>query len=149
MRNRNKDGTFKKIHGEAGTRTWCNWNQMKQRCFSPNNSSYFKYGARGISVCKKWLSYQGFLADMGHSPRGMTLERINNSGNYWKGNCKWATPKEQANNRRSNRLITFENITMTLAQWSEKLGIKSYTLRRRIVDGWSIKEALYKPVKQK
>lgn len=79
------------------------WNAMKQRCFDKNYPPYERYGGRGITVCKRWLVFQNFLDDMGHKPEGLSIDRKNNDGNYCKSNCRWATPKEQADNRRKRR----------------------------------------------
>lgn len=73
---------------------------MKQRCLNPNDAAYRWYGGRGITVCDRWLKFENFFADLGVRPDGLSLERINNNGNYEPGNCVWATPKTQAANRR-------------------------------------------------
>jgi len=125
-------------HGQTGTRTYIAWVNMKSRCFNPN-TIYFKwYGGRGITVCERWLDFQNFFEDMGHCPDGMTLDRIDNNGNYTPENCRWATHKTQHNNRRRNRHITADGRTQTLQQWCDELGLSSHCLRDRLKRGESI-----------
>ena len=88
-----------------GTRTYSAWKAMRQRCSNPKHEKFRYYGGRGISVCARWESFTNFLSDMGECPPGLTIERINNDGNYEPGNCKWASMKEQRNNQRPKRMM--------------------------------------------
>jgi hypothetical protein len=92
---RSKDSSIKSTYGT--------WRSMKQRCYNSKDIGYYRYGNRGIVVCNRWLiSFENFLADMGPRPRDMTLDRYPDpSGNYEPSNCRWATAKQQANNRRA------------------------------------------------
>jgi hypothetical protein len=87
-------------HGDARTPTYISWSSMKQRCENPKAPDYPRYGGRGITFCDQWRSYEVFRSDMGLRPEGLTLDRIENNGNYGPTNCQWATPKQQAKNRR-------------------------------------------------
>lgn len=79
------------------------WVQMLQRCDNAKNCNYRYYGARGITVCERWRSFENFIADMGERPHGMTLDRVDNNGNYEPANCRWATRAQQTANRRTTR----------------------------------------------
>lgn len=102
------------------------WDGMKKRCYSPTNRAYKYYGGRGIKVCDRWLnSFENFLADMGNKPTPEhTLERIRVNGNYTPSNCRWATMKEQGNNKRNTVRITFKGQTKTASEWAEEFGCK-------------------------
>lgn len=134
-------------HGHAARRTmgleYRVWIEMKQRCYNPKANRYYTHGARGIRVCKRWLhSFENFLADMGPKPRGLSLERRNNSGHYEPGNCYWATRKQQGRNKRNNRMLTAHGKSLCASEWAELTGVPSSTIRARLKRGWSAEEAI-------
>jgi len=128
-------------HDMSGTPNYKSWAAMLGRCTNPRDAGYKNYGGRGISVAPEWSSFEQFLADMGERPEGTSLERRDNSEGYCKDNCQWATPKQQARNRRSNINITWKGETKTLTEWCEILEKPYMTVRARIVKGWSIDRA--------
>lgn len=127
-------------HGMWKTRTFRIYNGAKFRCENQQGASWHKYGARGIKFL--WTSFSEFYKEMGDVPKGKTLDRINNDGNYEPGNCRWATPKEQARNRRSNHVICRESECRTLTEWSEITGIHTDTIKKRIDRGLTVEKAL-------
>lgn len=148
MRARFTGNDFRKTHGKTKTPEFAVWNGMISRCTNPNHRAYASYGGRGISVCDRWLdSFQSFLDDMG-SANGLTLERIDNDGDYTPENCRWATYKEQAYNRRSNRYITVDGVEKTITEWATDLGTTDPAIRNRLSLGWTEREAVLTPVKQ-
>ena len=133
-------------HGEAGTRLFYILVNMKERCFNPNSNAYKNYGERGIVVCQEWMhSYECFRdweLKNGYSD-DLTIDRIDVNGNYEPTNCRWATNKEQCNNKRNNQLITYNGETHNTAEWSDILGIKKQTLQSRIDRGYPIEDILF------
>ncbi len=120
----------------AKTPTYTCWRHMRDRCQNPKRHDYPNYGGRGIKVCERWADFINFFDDMGTRPRGMTIERIDNGGNYEPGNCRWATATEQARNRRTNVLLTIGGITMPIVSWAEKTGVPRKCIEQRIRRGF-------------
>lgn len=132
-------------HNMSRTSTHLAWQAMLYRCTNPNSDCFHNYGGRGISVCDRWKSFANFFDDMGVCPPQRSIDRINNDGNYEPGNCRWATIKEQSNNRRTNRFMLLDGRRMTVAQWAEEMGICRETLYQRLSKGWSDQMALKTP----
>ena len=134
----------KKHHNLSSSKAWRAWFDMRRRCSDPTRKSYSRYGGRGIVVCKRWESFEMFLEDMGFPPsQGHSLDRIDTNGNYDPGNCRWATRKEQANNKSDSRLISIDGITKTVSQWSELSLVKRNTISARLDRGWEPRQAVF------
>jgi hypothetical protein len=121
------------------------WRNMINRCHNKNVEAYKNYGARGIIVCDRWKDFSAFLLDMGEPALHMTLDRINNDDGYNKGNCRWATRKEQSNNTRQNRKITINGMTMNISQWAEHPNaVDASLISCRLGRGWDAEKAVFK-----
>lgn len=131
-------------HGQSDDPVYKVWHAMIERCRNSNHTEYRDYGGRGITICERWRnSFEAFLADMGSRPTGKSLDRYpNNDGNYEPGNCRWATPTEQANNRRNNRIIEHAGERLTVAEWAARLGCSKQCLLHRLKAGWSVERAI-------
>lgn len=124
--------------------TYSCYRDMRTRCENPNYREFHLYGGRGIAVCEHWRdSFENFLADMGPRPKGMTIERIDVNSGYSPQNCKWASIIAQANNKRSNVLITYQGRTQTIAQWVRELGIPEKRAYWRASRGWADEQVLF------
>lgn len=140
----------KRTHGYSKTPTYRSWCLMRSRCNNPNFPKYPRYGGRGIAVCERWERFENFLADMGPRPADTTLHRLDNDGDYSPGNCQWATTTDQARNKTTSRLLTFEGKTQSLADWADEKGINPFTLWNRIATyGWTVEAALTTPIQEK
>lgn len=120
------------------------WAEAKRRCLDDSRPAWKDYGGRGISMCEAWQnSFEEFFLHMGNCPKGKSLDRINNEGNYEPGNCRWATRSEQGNNTRRTRWIDFNGKTKTLSGWAEWLGVKIGVISYRLdIVGLSIEDAM-------
>jgi hypothetical protein len=140
-------------HLQSKTRLYKIWRHIKSRCYNPNLKEYKNYGERGISMCEEWYnnfkrffdwSYQNGYTDF------LTIDRINNNGNYEPSNCRWADYKTQANNRRNTDIIEYNGVSKPIMEWSEILNIPVATIRARLYSyKWSVDKALSTPVRQR
>lgn len=132
--------------GMCDSKSYPIWRSMLQRCRTKSSKSYKHYGGRGIMVCNRWKRFKNFLADMGEKPEGMSIDRINNDGNYEPANCRWATTKEQARNYRKNVKISMNGKTLCVTDWASILKIPEKRIFQRLSMGWSPKAALTHPI---
>lgn len=134
-------------HGEHANPLFKIWSGMMDRCYNKANKRYSSYGGRGIYVHEHWHNLKRFLSDMNPTyTKGLQLDRVDNDGPYSHENCRWATRVQQARNKRTNVVITFNGSTRCLSEWSEVTGIHIGTLWDRLnVRGWSIEQTLTTP----
>ena len=138
-------------HGMKYTRIYSIWQALKNRCNNTQFIEYNNYGGRGITYDKAWKKFENFRDDMYESyqehvdkfgEKNTSIDRIDVNGNYCKENCRWATLKEQANNKTNNFIIEYNGETHTLTQWARKLGISRKTIYDKLSKGWNIEEVL-------
>lgn len=133
------------IHGMTHTNIYKRWKNINERCNKKSCKAYKNYGGRGIKC--EWTSFKEFYKDMGNPPGNLTIDRINNDGNYSKENCKWSSKSEQANNRRTAHMLTYNGVTKNMKSWAKEFNITNRLLWWRINKGWSVKDALETPVR--
>lgn len=115
-------------HRQSRTRPYWSWLAMRQRCSNPRHKQFADYGGRGINVCQRWEKFENFLADMGKRPSGLTLDRVDNDGDYSPENCRWATRSEQMRNQRRTTAVG----GVPLAELAEQMGVRRGTLSARL-----------------
>jgi hypothetical protein len=122
-------------HGKSKTKIYAVWNSMISRCLNRNTRNYKNYGGRGITICKEWrndfMNFYNWAISNGYK-QGLTIDREDVNGNYEPNNCRWATPKQQANNTRRNHYIEYNGEVRTLSEWAERLDIPYNTLEFRL-----------------
>jgi len=131
------------IHGKSiGDKTYYIWEAMHQRCRNKKSKYYSAYGGAGVSVCDRWNNFENFLSDMGEKPEGMSLDRIDSSGNYEPANCRWATNLEQQRNKRNSLFVEVDGTKINYLYVAEKEGISPYMLRTRLRKGLPLMAAI-------
>jgi hypothetical protein len=131
------------IHGKTHTKEYKILATMKDRCYNPKNPKYHRYGGRGIKICDSWLeSVSNFIADMGLKPEGKSIDRIDNDKSYCKENCRWATYKEQAQNRVTNVNLSYAGTSQCASEWAAQLLVPKSKITQRLKRGWSVEKTL-------
>ena len=135
------------LHGETNSRLYSIWRGIKKRCLLPKAQGYKNYGGRGIEVCEEWknnyMAFREWALNNGYK-NGLTIDRINNNGNYEPSNCRFADYKHQANNRRSNRVLSVNGETKTIQEWADIMGVERSLIANRKKMGWSDYDAVTK-----
>ncbi|MCU0295784.1 MAG: hypothetical protein MUD05_06965 [Candidatus Nanopelagicales bacterium] len=148
-----KSGNYR--HGKSRdasgkpSREYRAWNNLRARCYQKNHVSFAHYGGRGVTVCDRWrTSFENFFADMGEAPAGkrISIDRIDPNRGYEPGNCRWATPRQQANNRRKPvKRYELDGVHKTLTEWAEHFGTTYAKVAQRLRQGWGLHAALTTP----
>ena len=135
-------GQTRKTHGFSKSRIYSIWSKIKLRCYNKNDEFHYNlYGKRGITVCDEWknnfMAFYNWAMANGYKDN-LTIDRINANGNYEPSNCRWATIKEQCNNRRTTVIVKYNGLSKSLMEWAEQLNISYSTLRKRFHRGVSL-----------
>jgi len=134
------------LHGMTNTKEFFAWRGILSRCRTVTDEAYSNYGARGITVCDRWLEFKNFFEDMGFAPtKKHSIDRIDNNKGYYKENCRWATQKVQANNTRKTIFIEHNGVKKSLSEWCDELSLRRMGVYLRIHRGMNPLEALTKP----
>lgn len=140
------------IHNLSKENLYHIWEGIRLRCNSPKREKYKIYGARGIKICDEWendyLSFREWALNNGYAPN-LSIDRIDNNGNYEPSNCRWVDRKTQQRNRRNCIYITYNNKTQCLVEWCEELNLNYKTINNRILNGWDKIKAITTPIKHK
>ena len=140
-----------KTHGESKTRLYSIWSDMKKRCQNEKHWAYKNYGGRGITVCKEWQEFLPFYewAMVNGYCENLTIDRIDNNGDYKPMNCRWVTRKIQGNNKSNNVICTYKGMEYTITQLSEKTGVPRNILYSRICTyKWNVEKAISTPIRR-
>ena len=139
-------------HGDYKERLYGIWSHAKSRCNNTNNTRYSDYGGRGIKICDEWnedyARFKDWSLKNGYK-ENLTLDRIDNNGNYTPQNCRWATAKQQQRNTNRNRIITFNGESHCVPEWSEITGLPIETIRARLKRKWNIDRLMTQPLRQR
>jgi hypothetical protein len=134
------------MHGKRKTRLYRIWSNIKTRCLNSNDPHFERWGKRGITICDEWKddfqSFYDWSMSHGYSD-DLTIDRINNDGNYEPSNCRWVSVAEQARNKRTSVIISYKGKTQTAAQWAKELRTGHDTIRQRFHKGWTTEECLF------
>ena len=141
---------MRRTHGMSHTRLHNIWVTMRQRCEKPRCTAYHKYGAKGIQVCEEWGSFERFRdwAFANGYEENLTIDRIDPRGNYEPSNCRWATQKEQQNNRSNNVVLTYKGETHVLVDWENLVGIPYHILYDRYRRKWDVDRIFEQPIRK-
>lgn len=140
-----------KTHGETNTRIHNIWSKIKFRCFNNKSKDYSKYGGRGITMCEEWSKSYETFRDWSYAngyKENLTIDRIDNDGNYEPNNCRWATIKEQSRNTRYNRKYEYQGEMRCVVELAEIAGLSKYTLKYRLDNGYTLENAMFTPLKK-